>query len=144
MGVVGAQVQNRGRWYKEVHGSSFLGLPDDSKNVITQANMAEHVGSSSKSNSKAKGKGKKKNDKKGKGKVEYLAPKAGIVKQKFQGSCYNCSNNSGWWVDTGATRHVCAEKSMFHSFRAVDKREKLYMGTLNLLISRAKEMLFCK
>ncbi|GJT35251.1 pol polyprotein [Tanacetum coccineum] len=26
----------------------------------------------------------------GKGKSEYLAPKAGIVKQKFQGTCYNC------------------------------------------------------
>ncbi|GJS53283.1 pol polyprotein [Tanacetum coccineum] len=38
------------------------------------------------------------------------------------------SNNSGWWVDTGATRHVCADKSMFRSFRAVDNREKLYMG----------------
>ncbi|GKB76696.1 hypothetical protein Tco_0943591, partial [Tanacetum coccineum] len=29
------------------------------------------------------------NDKKSKGKAEYLAPKAGIVKQKFQGTCYN-------------------------------------------------------
>ncbi|GJU23468.1 retrovirus-related pol polyprotein from transposon TNT 1-94 [Tanacetum coccineum] len=38
------------------------------------------------------------------------------------------SNNCGWWVDTGATRHVCADKSMFHSFRAVDNGEKLYMG----------------
>ncbi|GKA47326.1 retrovirus-related pol polyprotein from transposon TNT 1-94 [Tanacetum coccineum] len=38
------------------------------------------------------------------------------------------SNNSGWWVDTGATRHVCIDKSMFHSFRAVDNGEKLYMG----------------
>ncbi|GJX45722.1 retrovirus-related pol polyprotein from transposon TNT 1-94 [Tanacetum coccineum] len=138
--------------------------------------MVEHAGSSSKSNSKANGKGKKKNDKKGKGKAEYLAPKAVIMKQKFQGTCYNCdqlghraanckmptrmnlrhanmvndnvdmiamvsdviamisevnlvgSNNSGWWVDTGATRHVCADKSMFHSFRAVDNGEKLYMG----------------
>ncbi|GJS30981.1 pol polyprotein [Tanacetum coccineum] len=112
----------------------------------------------------------------GKGKSEYLAPKAGIVKQKFQGTCYNCdqpghrtanckipkrvnprqanmvdenvdmiamvsdvcamisevnlvgTNNSGWWIDTGATRHVCADKSMFHSFRAVDNGQKLYMG----------------
>ncbi|GJY66131.1 pol polyprotein [Tanacetum coccineum] len=59
--------------------------PDSAK-----ANMVEHVGSSSKSNSKAKGKGKKKNDKKNKGKAEYFAPKAGIMKQKFQGTCYNC------------------------------------------------------
>nr|GFA95017.1 putative EF-hand domain pair, reverse transcriptase, RNA-dependent DNA polymerase [Tanacetum cinerariifolium] len=34
--------------------------------------------------------GKRKNDKKSKGKSEYLASKAGIVKQKFQGTCYNC------------------------------------------------------
>ncbi|GJU14257.1 retrovirus-related pol polyprotein from transposon TNT 1-94 [Tanacetum coccineum] len=38
------------------------------------------------------------------------------------------TNNSGWWIDTGATRHVCADKSMFHSFRAVDNGQKLYMG----------------
>ncbi|GJY54836.1 retrotransposon protein, putative, ty1-copia subclass, partial [Tanacetum coccineum] len=127
----------------------------------------------SKSNSKAKGKGKGKgkDDKKGKGKAGCLAPKAGIGKQKFQGTCYSCdqpghhaanckmpkrvnprqanmdmiamvfdviamisevnlvgSNNSGWWVDIGATRHVCADKSMLHSFRAIDNGEKLYMG----------------
>ncbi|GJU35660.1 pol polyprotein [Tanacetum coccineum] len=28
----------------------------------------------------------------------------------------------------GQTRHVCADKSMFHSFRAVDNGQKLYMG----------------
>ncbi|GKA60536.1 pol polyprotein, partial [Tanacetum coccineum] len=64
------------------------------KNTYTpdsvMANMVEHARSSSMSNSKAKGKGKKKNDKKSKGKAEYLAPKAGILKQKFQGTCYNC------------------------------------------------------
>nr|GEU73142.1 hypothetical protein T459_22274 [Tanacetum cinerariifolium] len=38
------------------------------------------------------------------------------------------SNKRGWWVDTGATRYVCADKSMFHSFRAVDNGDKLYMG----------------
>ncbi|GJY64227.1 retrovirus-related pol polyprotein from transposon TNT 1-94 [Tanacetum coccineum] len=55
-----------------------------------KANMVEHVGSSSRSNPKGKGKDKRKNDKKSKGKSEYLAPKARIVKQKFQGICYNC------------------------------------------------------
>nr|GEV57554.1 retrotransposon protein, putative, Ty1-copia subclass [Tanacetum cinerariifolium] len=33
---------------------------------------------------------KKKNENKGKGKAEYLAPKVVIVKQKFEGTCYNC------------------------------------------------------
>ncbi|GKA59734.1 retrovirus-related pol polyprotein from transposon TNT 1-94 [Tanacetum coccineum] len=93
--------------------------PDSAK-----ANMVEHDGSSSKSNSKAKGKGKKKNDKKGKGKAEYLAPKAGIVKQKFQGTCYNCDQPVNL---VGSNNSVCADKSMFHSFKAVDNGEKLYM-----------------
>ncbi|GJY82252.1 pol polyprotein [Tanacetum coccineum] len=145
--------------------------PDSAK-----ANMVEHAGSSSRFNSKGNKKDKKKNDKKGKGKSEYLAPKAGIVKQKFQGTCYNCdqpghraanckmpkrvnprqanmvdenmdmiamvsdvcamisevnlvgTNNRSWWIDTGATRHVYADKSMFHSFRAVKNGQKLYMG----------------
>ncbi|GKC47221.1 hypothetical protein Tco_1064943 [Tanacetum coccineum] len=52
----------------------------------TNANMVEPPGSSLKSNSKRKGKGKGKNYKKSKGKAEYLAPKAGIMKQKFQGT----------------------------------------------------------
>ncbi|GJS80104.1 pol polyprotein [Tanacetum coccineum] len=52
--------------------------------------MVEHAGSSSRFNSKGNKKDKRKNDKKSKGKSEYLAPKAEIVKQKFQGTCYNC------------------------------------------------------
>ncbi|GJR12802.1 pol polyprotein [Tanacetum coccineum] len=59
--------------------------PDSAK-----ANLVEHAGSSSRFNSKGNKKDKRKNDKKSKGKSEYLAPKAGIVKQKFQGICYNC------------------------------------------------------
>ncbi|GKB18530.1 hypothetical protein Tco_0852453 [Tanacetum coccineum] len=58
--------------------------PDSAK-----ANMVEHAGSSSRFNSKENKKDKRKNDKKSKGKSEYLDPKSGIVKQKFQGTCYN-------------------------------------------------------
>ncbi|GKA69082.1 retrovirus-related pol polyprotein from transposon TNT 1-94 [Tanacetum coccineum] len=138
--------------------------------------MVEHAGSSSRSNPKGKGKNKRKNDKKSKGKSEYLAPRVGIMKQKFYGICYNCdqpshraanckmpkrvnpcqenmvnddvdmiamvsdvyamifevnlvgTNHGVWWIDTGATRRVCADKSMFHSFRVVDNGQKLYMG----------------
>ncbi|GJS19545.1 pol polyprotein [Tanacetum coccineum] len=66
-------------------GSEDTYTPDSAK-----ANMVEHAGSSSRFNSKGNKKDKRKNDKKSKGKSEYLAPKAGIVKQKFQGTCYNC------------------------------------------------------
>ncbi|GKD89896.1 hypothetical protein Tco_1365403, partial [Tanacetum coccineum] len=38
------------------------------------------------------------------------------------------TNNSGWWIDIRATRHMCADKSMFHSLRAIDNGQKLYMG----------------
>nr|GEX13791.1 Pol polyprotein [Tanacetum cinerariifolium] len=145
--------------------------PDSAK-----ANMIEHVGSSSRSNPKKKGKDKRKNDNKSKGKSEYLSPKDGIVKHKFQWTCYNCdqpghrdanckmskrvnprqanmvnddvdmiamvpdvcamisevnlvgTNHGSWWIDTEATRYVCADKSMFNSFKAVDNGQKLYMG----------------
>ncbi|GKB53377.1 hypothetical protein Tco_0904130 [Tanacetum coccineum] len=104
--------------------------PDSAK-----ANMVEHVGSSSKFDSKAKGKGKKKNDKKGKGKAEYLAPKVGIA--------YMVNDNMNMiamvfdviamisevnLVGSNNPSCVCADKCMFHSFRAVDNEEKLYMG----------------
>nr|GFB94804.1 hypothetical protein [Tanacetum cinerariifolium] len=59
----------------------------------TKANMVKHAGSSSRSNSKGKGKDKRKNDKKGKGKSKYHAPNAGIMKQKFQGTCYKCDQH---------------------------------------------------
>nr|GEW44216.1 retrotransposon protein, putative, Ty1-copia subclass [Tanacetum cinerariifolium] len=62
--------------------------PDSGK-----ANMIEHARSSSRSNPKGKGKEKRKNDKKNKGKSEYLAPKAGIMKQNLQGTCYNCDQH---------------------------------------------------
>ncbi|GJR08460.1 hypothetical protein Tco_0791112 [Tanacetum coccineum] len=38
------------------------------------------------------------------------------------------SNNREWLVDSVATQHLCADKSMFYSLRAVDNGEKLYMG----------------
>ncbi|GJU68016.1 hypothetical protein Tco_0607890 [Tanacetum coccineum] len=113
--------------------------PDSAK-----ANMVEHAGSSSKSNFKGKGKEKRKSEKKRKGKVEYLAPKAGIANMvndnmdmiamvsDIISMIYEVnlvgSNNNGWWVDTRAAHYVCADKSTFHSFRAVDNGEKLYLG----------------
>ena len=38
------------------------------------------------------------------------------------------SNTKEWWVDIGATRHVCSEKKMFSSYQSIDNGEQLFMG----------------
>ena len=38
------------------------------------------------------------------------------------------SNTKEWWVDTGATRHVCSDKKMFSSYQSIDNGEQLFMG----------------
>ena len=37
------------------------------------------------------------------------------------------SNPKEWWLDTGATRHVCSDKNVFSNLE-LHKGEKLYMG----------------
>ena len=36
-------------------------------------------------------------------------------------------NTKEWWVDTGATRHVCSDKKMFSSYHSIDNGEQLFM-----------------
>ena len=36
-------------------------------------------------------------------------------------------NTKEWWVDTGATRHVCSNKEMFSTYQA-SNGEQLFMG----------------
>ena len=38
------------------------------------------------------------------------------------------SNPREWWIDTGATRHICSDKAMFTSFEPMSNGEKMYMG----------------
>ena len=38
------------------------------------------------------------------------------------------SNAKGWWIDTGATRHICGDKNLFSEYKQIDDGEKLYMG----------------
>ena len=36
-------------------------------------------------------------------------------------------NTNDWWVDTGATRHICSDKKMFSTYQAVGYVEQLFM-----------------
>ncbi|XP_075499434.1 uncharacterized protein LOC142537833 [Primulina tabacum] len=38
------------------------------------------------------------------------------------------SNPREWWIDTGATRHVCSDKEMFATLEESKNGEKLFMG----------------
>ncbi|XP_047309712.1 60S ribosomal protein L7-1-like [Impatiens glandulifera] len=38
------------------------------------------------------------------------------------------SNPREWWIDIGATRHVCSNKELFSTFEEVRNGEKLFMG----------------
>ncbi|XP_073057051.1 uncharacterized protein [Primulina eburnea] len=38
------------------------------------------------------------------------------------------SNPREWWIDTGATRHVCSDKEMFATLEESENGEKLFMG----------------
>ena len=38
------------------------------------------------------------------------------------------SNPKEWWIDTGATRHVCSDKKMFSTFEPIEIGKKVFMG----------------
>ena len=38
------------------------------------------------------------------------------------------SNTKEWWVDIGATRHICSDKKMFSSYHSLDNGEQLFIG----------------
>lgn len=38
------------------------------------------------------------------------------------------SNPKEWWIDTGATRHVCSDKELFMVFEEIENGKKLFTG----------------
>lgn len=38
------------------------------------------------------------------------------------------ANTKEWWIDTGATRHVCCDKNMFSTYQEINHGEQLFMG----------------
>ncbi|KAB2622339.1 DNA polymerase zeta catalytic subunit-like [Pyrus ussuriensis x Pyrus communis] len=53
------------------------------------------------------------------------------------------SNSNDWFVDTGATRHVCADGNLFVTYQSVTGGENLYMGnaTASAVAWKGKVML---
>ncbi|PHT34013.1 hypothetical protein CQW23_25813 [Capsicum baccatum] len=41
--------------------------------------------------------------------------------------CNLVENPREWWMDSGATRHVCANKELFSAFTPAQVEEKIYM-----------------
>ncbi|CAL5428626.1 unnamed protein product [Camellia sinensis] len=62
--------------------------------------------------------------------VDVINLSAVVSKANFVG------NPKEWWVDTGATRHINADKKMFTSYSVVDNGEQLFMG--NSLTSKVE------
>ncbi|KAL8132042.1 hypothetical protein AgCh_007799 [Apium graveolens] len=73
---------------------------------------------------------KKPNKKKEANMVENISKEMGDIDLCVTVSEVNLvgSNPREWWIDTGATRHVCSDKAVFSSLKAFDAGEKLYMG----------------
>lgn len=38
------------------------------------------------------------------------------------------NDNKDWWVDTGATRHICGDRNQFTTYQSINGGEKLFMG----------------
>ncbi|KAD2805657.1 hypothetical protein E3N88_39034 [Mikania micrantha] len=50
--------------------------------------------------------------------------------------------HKGWWVDTGATRHVCPDRALFNTFKEVVGDFRLYMGKATTADVKSKRGMF--
>ena len=37
------------------------------------------------------------------------------------------TDSKDWWIDTGATTHICCDRNLFSTYEKVDDGERLYM-----------------
>ncbi|KAL6145381.1 hypothetical protein ACLB2K_056069 [Fragaria x ananassa] len=58
------------------------------------------------------------------------------IDNEFIGMVFKVNMVSGttdWWVDMGATRHICADRGMFSTYQEVDG-ENLFMGNASTVL----------
>ena len=53
-------------------------------------------------------------------------------------------NTNEWWVDTGATRHICLDKKMFSTYQSVGYGEQLFVGNSSTSKVEGKEKVILK
>nr|CAN82978.1 hypothetical protein VITISV_023328 [Vitis vinifera] len=57
-----------------------------------------------------------------------MEAKANMNLSAVVSECNIVGNTKEWWVDTGATRHICSNKWMFSTYKPVEQNEELFMG----------------
>jgi len=53
-------------------------------------------------------------------------------------------DTKGYWIDTGATRHICKDKSLFITYEKQDDNNKLYMGNVSTASIKGKGKILLK
>ena len=54
------------------------------------------------------------------------------------------TNNKDWWIDTGATRHICSEKLLFSEYQILEQDEQLFMGNSTVSKVEGKDKVILK
>ena len=54
------------------------------------------------------------------------------------------ANKIGWLLDTGASRHFCANKELLHDFEEATDRECVYMGNSTTVVVMGKGKVLLK
>ncbi|XP_077245915.1 uncharacterized protein LOC143885588 [Tasmannia lanceolata] len=115
---------------KHLIGKYFRYQMIDGKSIMDQVNEIQLIVS----DILARGhyaKNCRKNDKK-KNPQGNNAPQANVVEDQYLSVVVSevnlVSNVKDWWVDTGATRHICSDISVFSSYELVGDGEQLFMG----------------
>ncbi|XP_077225034.1 uncharacterized protein LOC143858260 [Tasmannia lanceolata] len=120
----------------------------------SKANLTESSSGKKISFKPASGSGKghyakncRKNDKK-KNPQGNNAPQANVGEDQYLSAVVSevnlVSNVKDWWVDTGATRHICSNRSVFSSYELVGDGEQLFMGNSSSSVVTGKGTVLLK
>jgi len=67
--------------------------------------------------------------------TNHVPPSLSVVVSKVNLT----THNKDWWVDTGATRHICSKKLLFSDYQKLKHDEQLFMGNSAVSMVEEKE-----